>query len=80
MCLLGQVFQEQAAHGPFETDMQLGNLTFSHGDNRDAVKQHLLKEGRDMFLVPADPVETFGHNNIELVVTRVFQQSLGAGA
>ena len=80
MGLLSQVFQEQAAHGAFETDMKFGNITFSHGDNRDALKPHVFEEGGNMFLIAADSVETFGHHNVELVMSRVFQQSLVAGA
>ena len=59
--------------------MQFGNLTFSHGDNRDALKPHLLKEGRDMFLIAADTVETFGYDDIEHVASSFLQQPLISG-
>ena len=70
--LLGEVLEEQTAHGAFEADMQLRNLALRNSYNRNALKLHLLEKGRDMLLVSAYTVETFCHNNVEHIVTGIF--------
>lgn len=79
MGLLGEVLQEQAAHRALQADMQFGNLALGDRDNRYPLKPHLLKECSDVFLVPAQPVQPFGDDDIQPVVAGVLQQTLVGG-
>ncbi len=60
--------------------MQFRNFPLCHGYNWDALKPHLHEKGRDMFLIPAEAVETFGYDDFEIIKPGVFQKPLIARA
>ena len=56
--------------------MNLGNVAFCAGDDGDLEVGRVAIEGGNRFLVPAQPVQALGYNDIELVLIGVRQKLL----
>jgi hypothetical protein len=65
MGFLGQVFQEQRIHRPFEPDVQMRDVAFGERDDVDAGEGEALEEPGGIFLVAAEAVQRFGKDDVE---------------
>ncbi len=63
---LTQVLQEQRPHRAFEADVKFRDLAFRQRDYADARKAQPFVEAGNVFLVTAQPVERFCHQDVEL--------------
>ena len=65
MRLLRQIFQEQRVHRALQADMEFRDFALCEGDDPHAGVGRFFEETGNMFLVPADPVQSLGNNDID---------------
>ena len=71
-----EVLEEERVHRALEADMQLVDLAFGEGHQRDAGEIEALVERRHVLLVAAQPVERLGDDQVELAGARILDQLL----
>jgi hypothetical protein len=60
--------------------VQLGDVAFSECDDVHAGERQALEQSGGVFLVPAETIERFGHDDVELLVERFAHHRLEARA
>ncbi|KNY12931.1 hypothetical protein AKG11_32015 [Shinella sp. SUS2] len=78
--LVGQILQEERVHRTLEPDMQLADLALRQGEHLHVGIAHALVDAGDVFLIPADPIQRLGHDQVETTAAGIHDQRLDASA
>ena len=71
MRLGGNLLKLQRSHRAFQADMQLVHVAFGERDDPHAGKARPLVDMGDIFLIARQPIDGFGHDDIEFSRLRV---------
>jgi hypothetical protein len=77
--LIGEVLQEQRAHGALEPDVQLRDLALRQGDDPHPGEDGLLVEGRHVLEVAREAVQALGQDDVHPARAHRREQHLVTG-
>jgi hypothetical protein len=75
-----EILEEERVHRALEADVKLGDLALRQGDDRHAREPQAFEGTGDVLLIAADPVQSLGHDHVELARQSVAEQRLDARA
>ena len=76
--LVGQLLEEQRVHRPLEADVEVRDVALGERHDVHAGERQALEQAGGVFLVAAEAVERFGHDDVDLAAQGVGHHRLEA--